>query len=51
MDIIKILHEIAQNEHENFKAFKERLTDYCTNRENGVIIEKAAWLQCARASS
>ena len=37
MDIIKVLHEIAQNEHENFQAFKERLTDYCTNRENGVI--------------
>jgi len=37
IDIQQILHEIALNEHENFKEFKERLVDYCTNRENGVI--------------
>jgi len=38
MDIIKILHEIAQNEHENFRAFKERLTQYCIENEKAFIV-------------
>ena len=44
MDIIKILHEIAQNEHENFRAFKERLTQYCIENEK-------AFIQCEEFSS
>ena len=27
--IIEVLNEIAQNEHENFRAFREKLTGYC----------------------
>ena len=38
MDIIKILQEIAQNEHENFKVFKERLTQYCIENEKAFIV-------------
>jgi hypothetical protein len=34
--IIKSLSEIAQNEHENFKAFKEKVVEYCI-REKAVL--------------
>ena len=37
MDIIKILHEIAQNEHEKYKSFKKRLVEYCMNKKNAVF--------------
>ena len=33
MDIKKELHEIAQNEHENYRAFRERLVEYCTKEK------------------
>ena len=38
MDIQKILKEIAENEHENFRAFKERLTQYCIENEKAFIV-------------
>jgi len=37
MDISKLLYEIAQSEHEQYKMFKQKLTEYCTNRKNSVI--------------
>jgi len=37
IDIKKILHEISENEHEKYRAFKERLEEYCTNKKNTVI--------------
>ena len=37
IDIIKILQEIAENEHENYKEFRERLTEYCMNTKNAVF--------------
>jgi len=33
MDIKKELHEIAQNEHENYRVFRERLVEYCTKEK------------------
>jgi len=38
LDIIKTLHEISHNEHEKYKAFKDRLVDYCTNKKKAVTI-------------
>ena len=37
-DIHKFLHEIAQNEHEKFKAFRERFVEYCIKNEKKVIM-------------
>ena len=37
IDIIKILKEIAHNEHEKFKTFKHRLVEYCTINEGAVF--------------
>ena len=37
IEIIQILKEIAQNEHEKFKSFRERLIKYCNENENAVI--------------
>ena len=31
--ILQVLNEIAQNEHENFRAFKEKLAEYCTKEK------------------
>ena len=36
MDIFKIIHEIAENEHEKFKIFKNRLIEYCSGKKNAV---------------
>lgn len=36
IDIIGALNEIAGNEHEKFKAFRERFIEYCT-KENAVL--------------
>ncbi|MDR0794841.1 MAG: hypothetical protein LBE79_02125 [Tannerella sp.] len=38
MDIKKILHEIAENEHEKYHAFKDRLIEYCSNKKHAVIM-------------
>jgi hypothetical protein len=35
-NILEILKDIAQNEHENFRLFKERIEEYCT-KENAVL--------------
>ena len=35
--ILEILNEIAQNEHEEYKAFKERFVEFCTIHERAVI--------------
>ena len=37
MDIKKILQEIAENETEHFKAFRERFVSYCTRNEKAVF--------------
>jgi len=37
IDIIKILKEIAHNEHEHYKMYKHRLIDYCTNKKNALF--------------
>ena len=39
MNILKILHEIAENEHEKLKIFKSRLIEFCTGRKDAVYIE------------
>ena len=31
--IIEVLNEIAKNEHENFRAFREKLAEYCTKEK------------------
>ena len=36
-EIIKILYEITQNESEKYKAFKQRLVEYCTITERAVF--------------
>jgi hypothetical protein len=36
MDIIKIIKEMVKNEHEKYKAFKDKLIAHCTNKENAV---------------
>ena len=36
-DIAEFLKKIAQNENENFKLFREKVVEYCTNTENGVF--------------
>jgi hypothetical protein len=38
MDAKKILHEIAENEHEKYHAFKDRLIEYCSNKKNAVVM-------------
>ena len=37
IEILEILKEIAQNEHEEYKAFKERFVEYCTIHERAII--------------
>ena len=37
IDIIKILKEIAHNEHEKLKTFRERIVEYCTNKKTPVF--------------
>jgi len=36
MDIIQILHEIAENEDEKYKSFKQRLVEYCNGKKTAV---------------
>ena len=37
MDIFKILQEIAENEHEQFKTFKNRLIEFCSGNGSAII--------------
>ena len=37
-EIAEILTEIAQNENENFKTFRERFVEYCITHEKAVIM-------------
>ena len=37
IDIIKTLNEIAHNEHEKFKVYREKLIEYCTIEEGAVF--------------
>jgi hypothetical protein len=36
-DAVKLLKEIAQNENEKFKLFRNKLTEFCMNRKIGVL--------------
>ena len=38
MDILKIIHEIAENEHEKYKIFKTILVDFCTEKKTQSIV-------------
>ena len=35
-EISKILLEIAKNEHEKYRAFREKLTKFCSSKKNGM---------------
>jgi len=37
MDIFQILHEISENEHEKYKAFKNRLVEFCSGKGSAVV--------------
>jgi hypothetical protein len=37
MDILKILKEIAEKEHEMYTAFKHRLVEYCSDKKHAVF--------------
>ena len=37
MDIFQILQEISENEHENYKAFKNRLIVFCSGKGSAVV--------------